>query len=124
MLPAGPFGISNFAPTLLIRRARDMLAPALGAAGAAAFAVGLYTFGNVVHALVAYAIGVLADRRSRRVVLSAGFARSGVMSPGFVVADGHETLLALLFALSGVYAAIVEWSQPALASMPMRESLR
>lgn len=121
MLPVGLFGISNFAPTLLILRAQDLMSPSLGSAGASAAAVGLYTFGNVVYALVAYPIGLLADRLSRRVVLCVGFALFGAMCLGFTFASGHPWLLGLLFALSGVYTAIIESAQPALASTLMRE---
>lgn len=116
LLPVGLFGISNFAPTLLILRAQDLLTPSLGAVAAAAFAIGLYTFSNVVYALVAYPIGTLADRMSKRIILSIGFALFGLLCLGFLFADGHKGLLILLFALSGVYTAIIESSQPALAS--------
>ena len=121
LIPVGLFGISNFAPTLLILRAQDLLAPSLGSLKAGAFAVGLYTFSNVVYALVAYPIGALSDRVSKRLVLSAGFAVFGLLCLGFLFADGQKWLLVLLFALSGLYTAIIESSQPALASTLMLE---
>jgi MFS family permease len=121
LLPVGLFGISNFAPTLLILRAEDLLSPSLGALAAGAFAIGLYTFSNIVYALVAYPIGVLADRISKRVILSVGFALFGLLCLGFLFADGRKWLLVLLFALSGIYTAIIESSQPALASTLMRD---
>jgi MFS family permease len=121
LLPVGLFGVSNFAPTLLILRAQDLLTPSLGAMAAAAFAVGLYTFSNIVYALVAYPIGTLADRMSKRVILSIGFALFGLLCLGFIFADEQKWMLVLLFALSGVYTAIIESSQPALASTLMRE---
>jgi MFS family permease len=122
MLPVCLFGISNFAPTLLILRAQELLTPTLGSGvAAAAFAVGLYTFGNVVYALVAYPMGLLADRASRRVVLSVGFALFGLLCLGFAVADGHKGMLVGLFAVSGLYTAIIESAQPALASTLMHE---
>lgn len=121
LLPIGLFGISNFAPTLLILRAQDILTPAQGAMAAGAFAIGLYTFSNIVYALVAYPIGVLADRISKRVILSVGFALFGLLCLGFIFADGQKWLLVLLFALSGIYTAIIESSQPALASTLMQE---
>ena len=117
----GIFGISNFAPTLLILRAQDLLAPSLGSLKAGAFAVGLYTFSNVVYALVAYPIGALSDRVSKRLILSAGFAVFGLLCLGFLFADGQKWILVLLFALSGIYTAIIESSQPALASTLMLE---
>ena len=121
LLPIGLFGISNFAPTLLILRAQDLLTPSLGALTAGAFAIGLYTFSNIVYALVAYPIGVLADRTSKRIILSIGFALFGLLCLGFIFADGQKWILVLLFALSGIYTAIIESSQPALASTLMQE---
>jgi MFS family permease len=116
LIPIGLFGISNFAPTLLILRAQDLLTPSLGAVAAGVFAVGLYTFSNIVYAVVGYPIGVLADTYSKRFILSLGFALFGFLCLGFVFADGTEWLLIALFALNGIYTAIIESSQPALAS--------
>lgn len=116
LLPVGIFGISNFAPTLLILRAQDLLTPDFGTAYAVAFAVGLYTFGNVVYALVAYPIGTLADRYDKKTILSIGFALFALLCLGFIVADAQKWALILLFALNGIYTAIIESSQPALAS--------
>jgi MFS family permease len=116
LVPVGLFGISNFAPTLLILRAQDLLTPSLGVVTASTFAVGLYTFSNVIYALVGYPIGVLADRFSKRDVLSIGFALFGLLCLGIIFADGHSWMLIALFAMSGVYTAIIESSQPALAS--------
>ena len=122
LIPVGLFGISNFAPTLLILRAQDLLKPSMGVLTAGAFAIGLYTFSNIVYALVAYPIGVLADRISKRLILSIGFALFGLLCLGFIFADGQKWILVLLFALSGIYTAIIESSQPALASMLMSEN--
>jgi len=93
----------------------------MGAAMAATFAVGLYTFSNIVYALVAYPLGVLSDRISKRAILSGGFALFGLLCLGFVFTDGQKWALILLFALSGVYTAIIESSQPALASTLISE---
>lgn len=116
LVPVGLFGMANFAPTLLILRAQDLLAPSLGTPGAGVFAIGLYTFSNVVYAIVAYPIGTLADRVNKRAILSTGFTLFGLLCLGFLLVDGHKWILGLLFPLSGVYTAIVESSQPALAS--------
>ena len=121
LLPVGLFGISNFAPTLLILRAQDLLTPSLGALTAGAFAVGLYTFSNVVYALVAYPMGVLADKFSKRAILSLGFALFGLLCLGFLLTDERKWILVLLFACVGIYTAIIESSQPALASTLMPE---
>ena len=121
LIPIGLFGVSNFAPTLLILRAQNLLTPSMGMVLAGTFAVGLYTFGNIIYALVAYPIGVLADRVSKRAILCAGFAMFGLLCLGFILAGGQKWTLILLFALNGVYTAIIESSQPALASTLMLE---
>jgi MFS family permease len=121
LIPVGLFGISNFAPTLFILRAQDLLTPSTGTVTAGAFAVGLYTFSNIVYALVAYPIGVLADKFNRRVILSLGFALFGVLCLGFLLADDRKWILVGLFACVGIYTAAIESSQPALASTLMPE---
>jgi len=121
LVPIGLFGISNFAPTLLILRAQELLLPLQGAAVAGVTAVGLYTFSNVVYAFVAYPLGTLADRYSKKLILSVGFTLFGLMSLGFICADSKLWLLILLFVVNGVYTAIIESTQPALASTLMPE---
>jgi len=116
LVPVVLFGISNFAPTLLILRAQELMTPLQGAIIAGVTAVGLYTFSNVVYALVAYPLGTLADRYSKKFILSVGFALFGLMSLGFIFADSKLWFLVLLFVVNGVYTAIIESSQPALAS--------
>lgn len=116
LVPVGLFGIANFAPTLLILRAQELLTPSLGAIGAGAHAVGLYTFSNVVYAVVGYPIGVAADRFSKRAILVIGFALFGLMCLGFSAAGASTWALIPLFALNGVYTSAIESSQPALAS--------
>lgn len=116
LIPIGIFGISNFAPTLLILRAQQLLTPTHGAILAGTYAVGLYTFSNIVYALVSYPIGVMADKYSKKAILNVGYLLFGVLCFGFMGATSDLYLLALLFALSGIYTAIIESSQPALAS--------
>jgi len=45
-----------------------------------------------------------------------GYFLFGLLCFGFIVADGQLWFLGLLFAISGMYTAIIESSQPALAS--------
>lgn len=123
LIPVGLFGLSNFAPTLLILRAQDLLTPGSGSVAAGTYAVGLYTFSNVVYACVAYPIGVLSDRFSKCVILSCGFALFGLLCLGFMLADERHWLLIVLFAISGIYTAIIEFSQPALASTLITDRL-
>jgi len=116
LVPIGIFGISNFAPTFLILRAETLLSPTHGILLAGTFAVGLYTFSNVIYAIVGYPIGILADRYSKKNILTAGYALFALLCFGFIFADSHLWLLIVLFAANGIYTAIIESSQPALAS--------
>ncbi|MFH1368850.1 MAG: MFS transporter [Elusimicrobiota bacterium] len=124
LIPVGLFGISNFAPTLLILRAQQLMAPTLGGIAAGVFAVGLYTWSNIVYALVAYPIGVLADKYNKKTILSIGYMIFGLLCLGFILADEQKWILIILFALSGIYTAIIESSQPALASFLISENQR
>lgn len=124
LVPVGLFGISNFAPTLLILRAQELLSSSHGAVMAGTLSVGLYTFSNIVYAFVGYPIGMLADRYSKKAILSIGYLLFGLLCFGFLVADGSLGFLGLLFSVSGIYTAIVESSQPALASNLISEDQR
>jgi MFS family permease len=124
LIPVGLFGISNFAPTLLILRTQQLLSPALGNTKAGVFAVGLYTFSNIVYAMVAYPIGTLADKYSKKTILGSGYLIFGILCLGFIFADGYKWFLIVLFALNGIYTAIIESSQPAIASFLISENQR
>ena len=124
LVPVGVFGISNFAPTLLILRAQELLTTSHGDIIAGTFSVGLYTFSNVVYALVSYPIGVLSDIYSKKTILSIGYLLFGLLCFGFILADGQLWFLGMLFAVSGIYTAIIESSQPALASTLIAEDQR
>lgn len=124
LIPIGLFGISNFAPTLFILRAQELLSDSHGVVVAGTISVSLYTFSNVLYAVVGYPIGALSDRTSKKAILSIGYLLFGVLCFGFLMADGTLWFLGLLFAVSGIYTAIVESSQPALASRLIAEDQR
>lgn len=121
LVPVGIFGAGNFAPTLLILRAQELLAPTMGLVLSGTIAIGLYTWSNVAYAVVSYPAGALADKYSKRAVLGVGYLIFGALCFGFIFADGNILLLGVLFALSGVYTAAVETSEPALASALMAD---
>jgi MFS family permease len=121
LVPVGLFGISNFAPTLLILRAQDLLTPEHGTVLAVTFSVGLYTFSNIMYAMVSYPIGVMADKFNKKTILAIGYFIFGIMCIGFIFANHSLWYLIVLFALSGFYTAIIESSQPALASTLFNE---
>lgn len=123
---AGVFthGIGDFAPTLLILRAGQILGPQDGAARAATIAVGLYTFHNVIFTVVAYPAGALGDRFGKRGMLAFGYAVAAAMCVGFILAPPTLAWLALLFALAGIHTAIQQGLEKSLAAELVAPEIR
>ena len=80
LMAVGIFGMGAFAHTLPILLATDRLTPSLGAATAAGLAVALYVLHNVFYAGFSYLGGLLADRFPKNLLLSGGYALTGVMA--------------------------------------------
>jgi len=109
-------GLGDFAPTLLILRATQILTPRYGGLHAAAIAIALYTFHNFIDALAAYPAGAIGDKISKRALLAAGYALAAVVAAGFIFAPPTIFALALLFALAGVHVAFQQSLEKALAA--------
>jgi len=116
VLSVGVFGLGNFAHTLLILRSVSLLAPQWGAVKAGQIAIGLYIFHNVIYALASYPAGALGDRVNKKLLLAFGYALFGAMCIGFLFADGSLIGLIMLFTLAGLYIAIVDAMERALAA--------
>jgi MFS family permease len=115
---AGVFahGVGDFAPTLLILRAGQILTPHYGAGRAAALAISLYTFHNFIFAAVSYPAGALGDRIGKRGLLAFGYAIGAVMCTGFIFAPASLTWLAVLFGLAGIHMAAQQAIEKSLAA--------
>jgi MFS family permease len=115
---AGVFahGIGDFAPTLLILRATQILAPQWGTARAAAIAVGLYTFHNFVDAAASYPAGALGDRVGKKGLLAIGYLVGAIGYGGFIFAPAKISVLAILFGLAGVHHAFQQSLEKSLAA--------
>ncbi len=115
---AGVFahGVGDFAPTLLILRATQILTAHYGFARAAAIAVGLYTLHNFVNALASYPAGVLADRVGKRGLLAAGYLLATITFAGFIFEPPTLTVLGILFALAGMHGAVQASVEKSLAA--------
>jgi MFS family permease len=112
----GVFGLGNFAHTLLILRAVTVLTPGHGSVQAGKIAIGLYIFHNVVYAATSYPVGMLGDRMNKKPLLAVGYALFAVMCVGFLIVGTSLPGLVALFALAGIYIAIVDSMQRALAA--------
>ena len=79
LIGVGVFGLGDFAHTLLLFRATELLTPEFGATHAAQLAALLYTARNIFYALASYPLGALSDRVGRRGLLALGYFASAVM---------------------------------------------
>jgi MFS family permease len=115
---AGVFahGVGDFAPTLLILRATQLLTPRFGLAGAAAIAIGLFTFYNIINAAASYPAGALGDRMDKRALLAMGYFMGALTFAGFVFAPPAIPALALLFGLAGIHAGVMASLEKSLAA--------
>lgn len=76
LVGVGLFGAGDYAHTLLILAATQLLAPVHGPLKAAAFGAGLYVWHNLVYAAAAFPAGLLGDRLGHRRVLAFGYGIS------------------------------------------------
>jgi MFS family permease len=115
---AGVFahGLGDFAPTLLILRASQILTPQLGVARAATAAVALYTFHNLVNAAASYPAGALGDRIGKRGLLALGYLTGAVTYAGFIFATPTIAVLVILFGLEGVHGAMQQSLEKSMAA--------
>lgn len=109
-------GIGDFAPTLLILRAAQVLTPRFGTAHAAELSVALYTFHNGVNALASYPAGTLGDRFGRRTMLAIGYAMGAIAYVGFIFERPQVPVLAVLFALAGIHIGVTQSLEKSAAS--------
>ena len=109
LVGVGVFGMGDFAHTLLILAAADLLAPDYGVIRAAQIAALLYVARNVMYAAASYPIGALSDRLGRRGLLALGYLLGALVAGGFLLAFllplPSVGYLLLLFGLAGTYIA-------------------
>jgi len=109
-------GIGDFAPTLLILRASQILAPQVGVPRAAAISVALYTFHNIISAAASFPAGALGDRIGKRGLLASGYFIGALAFVGFIFAPPTLAALVLLFGLAGLHNAFVQSLEKSLAA--------
>jgi MFS family permease len=71
------------------------------------YIIGIYIFYNLIYAIAAYPLGILADKIGMKKILLLGFALFAAVYAGFTVATTWLHFV-LLFLLYGVYAAATE----------------
>ena len=112
LVGVGVFGMGDFAHTLMILAATQLLLPAHGVAHAAEIAALLYAGHNVVYAAASYPVGALSDRLGRRGLLAIGYLVGALTAVGLVAAFALQlatvSYLAVVFAVGGLYMAFEE----------------
>ena len=124
LIAVGVFGLGNFADSMLILRATELLSPASGAVIAGSLAILLYTIHNVFYAALSFPIGVLADKFGKRKVLVFGYLLTGLSSVGFIFSIGNIFYLGLLFVVAGIAIAITDAMERTVAADLLPENLR
>lgn len=108
----GIFGMGDFARTLMILAATELLTPSRGVAHASEIAGLLYVAHNVVYAAASYPVGALSDRLGRRGILALGYLVSAfsalVLAAAFWRRLGSIPWLLLAFLLAGISIAVVD----------------
>ncbi|MBX3023759.1 MFS transporter [bacterium] len=118
------FGLADFAPTLLILRATDILGETHGMAHAAQVAALLYALRNALYAAAAFPVGVLGDRVGRRALLAAGYLLAALTFVGFMRDSSDLAYLSLLFAAAGVFMAVEDALEGAIAAELLPAEIR
>jgi MFS family permease len=113
LFAVGAFGIGDFAHSMLILRAAQLMG---SSAKAMSVAVGLYVVHNVAHALFDYPIGVLGDRYQRRYLLAAAYVVDVIATVCFAIGPTGLASLAILFILEGIVVAAEETLESAVGS--------
>lgn len=126
LVAVGIFGLGDFARSLLILRVAELLDRGGHSMAPALTAVSLYVGHNLVHALSAYGIGVLATRYRAARLLCAGYACFAAMAIGFIVAPAVPSVgyLALLFLLAGLAMSAQEVLEGTVAAEMLPPPIR
>ncbi|HEV2446925.1 MAG TPA: MFS transporter, partial [Candidatus Sulfopaludibacter sp.] len=124
----GIFGCGEFAPTLLIMAAIQLLGQGMGLVRAGEIGALLYTLRNAAQALSSFPAGVLADRVNKRRLLAAGYGLGGVtaLAAGALFAWQFSSLpaIAAVFLTAGAYAGIHDALEGAIPAGMIRSEDR
>jgi MFS family permease len=120
LVGVGLFGMGDYARTLMILAATELLTPRFGVTRAAAVAGMLYLGHNCFYAAASYPVGAVSDRIGRRGLLAAGYACGGLSALGFAGAFYFGirgiTYLLLLFGLAGISIAVYDSLEDAITA--------
>jgi len=116
----GVFGSGDCSHSLLILAATQLLTPSVGVVRAARTAGLLYVWRNVVQVATSYPVGVFADRYGPPRVLIIGYmlgvSTAVLTALAFALNVDSVTVLAVIFFVGGLYVAVQEALESAVAA--------
>ncbi len=108
----GIFGIGDFAHTLLILAATELLTGSMGVVKAAEVAGLLYVGRNIIQTLASYPVGYLGDKFGHKPILTLGYfigvITAVLIALAFVFHTTSILYLSVIFFMAGLYIAIQE----------------
>jgi MFS family permease len=119
------FGLGDFSRTFLIWLAAKTLGEEAGLArGTLSLAVTLYLGHNLISAAAAYPTGYLGDHFSKAIVLIVGYGLGVLTNLSLAIFFGSFSWLVVTVLLSGVYIAVEETLEKAVAAELLPKELR
>jgi MFS family permease len=118
------FGVGDFARTLLILHATQLLTPSLGATRAAATAMGLYVLHNAVYAAASYPVGAVADRVRPGRLLVLGYVAGTATALLAAFSTASVPFLGLMFVAGGLTLAFEDTLEGTIAATEVPPELR
>jgi MFS family permease len=112
------FGAGDFAPTLLVLAAAQLLTPERGIVRAGEWGALFYVLRNVAYAATAFPAGALGDRMNKRKLLAAGYmlgALTGLSAAAlFAWRIAELAAIGAVFVLAGIYIGIEDTLEGAI----------
>jgi sugar phosphate permease len=124
LVAVASFGIGDFARTLLVLRASELLANPAAKGSGAATAMLLFSLHHAVAAACAFPVGYLADRMSPRKLLAAGYVLGVVTALLAAFAQPALWFHVLLFTVAGMVIGIEETLEGVLCAKLVPSKLR
>jgi len=116
LVAQGTFGIGNFANSLFILAALQILTPSLGEMAAASASLGLYVLLNAVYALASFPVGVLADKRGKAGLLGLGYLFNALACLILAFWINSVMVIGFAFVAVGLQLAFTDTAEAALAA--------
>jgi len=116
LVAQGTFGIGNFANSLFILAALQIMSPSLGEIAAASASLGLYALLNAVYALASFPVGVLADKRGKAGLLGLGYLFNALACLILAFWIDSVVVIGFAFVAVGLQLAFTDTTEAALAA--------